>query len=45
MCPQCGTPQNPVLGMLYKAKGLFSKNKKVFMSCIEEAKKDKEEHK
>ena len=45
MCPQCGAPQNPVSGMLDKAKGFFSKNKKAFMSGIEEAKKEKEEHK
>ena len=45
MCPQCGAPQNPVSGMLDKAKGFISKNKKAFMSGIEEAKKEKEEHK
>jgi|TARA_B110000495_G_scaffold95170_1_gene82254 hypothetical protein len=39
MCPQCGAPQYPVSGMLDKAKGFFSKNKKAFMSGIEEAKK------
>ena len=41
MCPQCGAPQNPVSGLLDKATGFLSKNKKAFMSGVEEAKKEK----
>ena len=35
MCPQCGAPQNPVSGLMDKAKGFLAKKK-------DEARKEKE---
>jgi hypothetical protein len=42
MCPQCGAPQNPVSGLMGKAKGFLSKSKEAFMSGIEKKRKEKE---
>ncbi len=42
ICPQCGAPQNPVSGLMDKAKGFLSKNLKKIEKELEMKRTEKE---
>ncbi len=42
ICPQCGAPQNPVSGLMDKAKGFLSKNLKKIEKELEMKRAEKE---